>query len=207
MKTKHLFLYLFLFFTALNAISQTSSNIKMYEKVYTDAEHQGGYERILISTTGSNIKALYNVYFDSMGGRMSCLSGKVAGSTINGISYVFLAGEGGEFYGIEEQKFKIEIAVDKSKIKYYLYSTPDAEGTEMVLTDFKYSFIGGISNLRELPNSKSKILSKVDLLKTKIELIDIGNFEKIGAASNFWYKVKINEVEGWLFGCLSLFKN
>ena len=207
MKTKHIFLYSFLLFAPFYGISQTSPNLRFYQKNYTDSEHEGGYERILIITTGNNVRALYNSYFDTMGGRMSCLIGQINRSKITGTSFVFLSNEGGEFLGIEEQKFKIDFSTDKSKIKYYVDNTFSKDCSDLVLSDLKYSFSGDISDFRELPNMKSRILSKVDPAKIRIELLDIGNFEKEVEIPDFWYKVRINGVVGWIFGGLNLDKN
>lgn len=79
--------------------------------------------------------------------------------------------------------------------------------SDLVLSDLKYSFSGDISDFRELPNMKSRILSKVDPAKIRIELLDIGNFEKEVEIPDFWYKVRINGVVGWIFGGLNLDKN
>lgn len=207
MKTKHLFLYLYLLFTTFDGISQTSPNLRFYQKNYTDSEHEGGYERILIITTGNNVRALYNSYFDTIGGRMSCLIGQINKSKITGTSFVFLSNEGGEFLGIEEHKFKISFSAAKLRIRYTVGNTFSIDYSELVLSDLKYSFSGDITDLRKLPNMKSKVLSKVDPAKTKIELLDIGNFEKEVEICDFWYKVKINGVVGWIFGGLYLDKN
>jgi hypothetical protein len=34
------------------------------------------------------------------------------------------------------------------------------------------------------------------------EILAIGNYEKINDTYNLWYKVKINDVIGWVFGGL-----
>lgn len=207
MRTKYIFLYSFLLFATLDCISQTSPNLRFYQKNYTDLEHEGGYERMLVITKGNNVRALYNFYFDTMGGRMSCLIGQINKSKITGTSFVFLSNEGGEFLGIEEQKFKINFSAAKSKIRYTVDNTFFTDYSELVLSNLKYSFSGDITDFRKLPNMKSKVLSKVDPAKTKMELLDIGNFEKEVEIPNFWYKVRINGVVGWIFGGLYLDKN
>ena len=42
------------------------------------------------------------------------------------------------------------------------------------------------------------------LKKVKIELIEIGKKEEIGKTIDFWYKVRIDDKIGWLFGGLTL---
>ena len=88
---------------------------------------------------------------------------------------------------------------NKSKIQLINGGSP----LEMQLIETSYNFIG-VRNFRDNPKVTSKILNKVDLSKIQVKLIEIGNVETIGKETDFWYKVKINDIEGWIFGGLSL---
>ncbi|MEI6061900.1 MAG: hypothetical protein WCR72_14440 [Bacteroidota bacterium] len=57
-----------------------------------------------------------------------------------------------------------------------------------------------VRNVREMPSISSKIISKIDFGKIKLELLQIGPFEKIGTKIGFWYKIKIENSEGWVYG-------
>lgn len=92
---------------------------------------------------------------------------------------------------------KFEIKINKQTIEltsdfnFNFFNTPIYNGLQ--------NFEGDI-NLKGEPNKNSKpLLSLIsETEKTDAEIKEIGPFEN----GNLWYKVKINNVEGWLFGGL-----
>lgn len=167
------------------------------------------YDKILMSISKDTVNALYLSGCDATDiSPESYLTGKIIENSVSGkileLEYGMDGKTTGDFY---ENKFKIEFNTDKSKMTYYSTSIIDQKPTSSVLslTEAKYTFrYGGLSNLRALPNTNSKVLSKIDLSKETVKLIAIGRMQKIGKTTNFWYKIKINNLEGWIFGGLTL---
>ena len=60
--------------------------------------------------------------------------------------------------------------------------------------------LNDMRNFRETPSKTGKIISKIDLSKDRLNILELGPFEIIGIKAGFWYKVSSNGVEGWIFG-------
>lgn len=179
---------------ATSIINNNKHGLYYYTRSWEDPTLYGCYDRILMSFNGNNVNAYYFSYCDGTGGGGSILTGKKNGSIISG-----------KMNG--EMIFNIEMIPAEFKIKfnYKINGLNETQSSELFATYPKYSFDGNIKNIRESPTTTSKILLKTDVQKAKIQLIEIGNSEMIGNTFDFWYKVKINGVEGWLFGGLSLY--
>jgi hypothetical protein len=175
-------------------INENNKNgLYYYTRSWEDPTLFGCYERILMSINGNNVNAYSFSYCDGTGGGSSFLTGKKNGSIISG-----------KMNG--EMMFNIEMIPDEFRIKfnYKINGLNEIQSSELFATYPKYSFVGKIKNMRELPSTTSNVLLKVDLTKTKIQLLEIGKSEMIGKTIDCWFKVKINGVEGWLFGGLNL---
>jgi hypothetical protein len=67
-----------------------------------------------------------------------------------------------------------------------------------------------IHDIYELPNKNSKILNRKAKLSNKgFKIIEIGKMEKNNDEYNpynIWYKIKNNQIEGWVFGLIQVLK-
>ena len=109
----------------------------------------------------------------------------------------------GEITDEKDETFLINMNTDQSKIKIFKPKENTQSPTGLAKAEFSYEFTG-IRNFRQDPNTNGKILSKVDFANSEAELLEIGNLEKIGQTTDFWYKVKIQNSEGWIFGGLTI---
>jgi hypothetical protein len=66
-------------------------------------------------------------------------------------------------------------------------------------------FFGSLTDLLIEPKIGSRVLISSNIINNDemgFEIIEIGNYEKINGGYNLWYKVKINDTIGWVFGGL-----
>lgn len=128
------------------------------------------------------------------------LEGKLIGNEINGIKY--------SLYDSSSTKFNIKLnsnSVSGMSIldQEVLVDTLDIFGKQ---DEYETKF-----NIYEFPNMKSKIiLSNSTLAKKGFELIEIGKMEKGNddlQKYDIWYKIKNNEVEGWVYGLIDVLNN
>jgi hypothetical protein len=128
------------------------------------------------------------------------LEGKLIGNEINGIKY--------SLYDSSSTKFNIKLnsnSVSGMSIldREVLVDTLDIFGKQ---DEYETKF-----NIYEFPNMKSKIiLSNSTLAKKGFELIEIGKMEKGNddlQKYDIWYKIKNNEVEGWVYGLIDVLNN
>ena len=191
-----------LFLVCFLVSAQNSNQLKYYTRTWEDPDLYGCSEKILIYTDGDSVSAYCFFFCDAIGGTSSYLVGKSSGNTISGIRYIPKYYDDGGFMGLYDYKFKIVIAADKSTIKYY--SSLDSDPGVLLPSDAKYTFYGGIEEVRDFPSGSSKVVFQTNVKKDWIRVLKIGKFEKIGESYDFWYEVKIDNKTGWLFGGLNL---
>ena len=91
--------------------------------------------------------------------------------------------------------FKMELDKDSSKLKF--------NGTKYAQSNSKLSFKTKGMKLYESPDSKSELIEQIADTKAKVELLGIGELQKKGTEWGIWYRVKVNEQEGWCLDCLN----
>lgn len=64
--------------------------------------------------------------------------------------------------------------------------------------------LGKDVRVRSAEGSESEVLFKVDSYE-KLTVLKKGRLEKIGAFNDYWYKVKIRDKEGWVYGAFTSF--
>ena len=200
----------------LDTLSKQTNNQTAIVKVdnailkqyYNNGQDLGGNNcksYILLSIKSNIVKAIYydceNEY-----NTITYLDGELSGLKIKGKSITISDGGGGGNFDKSEGDFNMELSNDSNKLKY--------KKSEFLISNLKYSFsnimqMSGVSvekkkKIYESPNTISKVLSEINLKKDKVELIEIGNYEKIGKDYDIWYRVKINEFEGWFYGGIKL---
>ncbi len=106
--------------------------------------------------------------------------------------------------GIEENKFKI-FFTKNFKLAHCEWNSQFQQNSDLYKSKAKYTFKEGLRDLKETPYLSSKTISKIDPKNSKAELIEIGKLQKINKTNEFWYKIKINNFEGWILGGLYLF--
>lgn len=195
MKTKLVSLVIAVF-AALNAISQTSTIIKQY------VEDEWGCQ-ILVCYQENNVRALYAGRIGSNDFK-TYLTGNMNKNIISGTSITegyFYAGPGTEEESYSDGTFKIETDDLRSILK--LFEDNSTEPIEFHSIGPSWNFSGN-KNLRGEPSPNGKLLSKFDLADSQVKLLRIGDVQKIGKTTDFWYMVKVNDIEGWIFGGLFL---
>lgn len=98
---------------------------------------------------------------------------------------------------------QFELTIKDSKLK--LTGNTNVGHNEIPIYKGKHFFdIGNQSNLMSEANRKARILIKnfTNDHKKGVEILEIGKYEKINDEYNLWYKVKINNMIGWVFGGL-----
>lgn len=128
---------------------------------------------------------------------------------LDGVVEYYLVGKKVDEYtilGIKDDKFKIVFSQDfkLARCEFEWYGQFH-DNIDLFQAKPKYTFKKGLRNLRESPDLSSKIISKIDPNKSNAEVIEIGKPQEIGKMYEFWYKIKINNFEGWIFGGLELF--
>lgn len=128
------------------------------------------------------------------------LEGKLIGNEINGIKY--------SLYDSSSTKFNIKLNSNSVSGMSILdqevrVDTMDIFGKQ---DENETKF-----NIYALPNMESKIiLSNSTLAKKGFKLIEIGKFEKGDddfQKYDIWYKIKNNDVEGWVYGLIDVLNN
>ena len=71
---------------------------------------------------------------------------------------------------------------------FYCFSQP----TQLIIT-------GTNVNFRDQPGTAGKIIGKLNLWDIGV-IIEKGKKETIGANTDYWYKIKCNNLTGWVFG-------
>ena len=183
-------------YLTINVFSQDSAELRSYkQRVITDGL-DCGEEAIILSIKANNVKAYYQAYADYAGYITTFYQGDLNGSLILGNKITTQIFEGQD-QGTRKEKFKIEFTNGKLKVD----DNPDF----IERVDLNYSFNwDGFKNFRELPNTSSKVITKINTEKSKILLLEIGSVETISNKIDFWYKVNLNEAIGWIFGGLSI---
>ena len=193
---KIIVMFSFLLCITINVFSQDSAEFKMYkQRVMTDGL-DCGEEVIILSIKADNVKAYYQAYVDYAGYITTFFQGNLNGTLISGNKITTQIFEGQD-QGTRKEKFKIEFINGKLNVD----DNPDL----IERVDLNYSFNwDGFKNFRELPNTSSKVITKINTEKSKILLLEIGSVETISNKIDFWYKVNLNEAIGWIFGGLSI---
>jgi hypothetical protein len=179
-----------------NIFAQTDT-LFLYEREYDSGSFFGkSFFRLLIFKNGDSLKGIY-VMTDTHG----FLIGKTEGDITNGIFiYPTLSKKNNSVMTYPETPFKLEMSPDKTKLKIY-WKYNKKKGDEFNLVPLDNYFYSGISKIRELPNSSSKILLKLDLSTSNVQLLQVGNFEHTDKREEgFWYKVNVNGIVGWTIG-------
>ena len=166
------------------------STIKYYQRVYQNPFVGTCVDKLLMSIKGDTVNAIfYSKCYAQKVGRSRNLTGKfVNKNVIEGITAT--------------DKFKIEISENKNTIKCYFGN--DSKGIELILSPPKYKFENGLRFLRINPNDNAKAISQVDVKKTFTQLIEIGKLQNKDYTTCFWFKVRVNNLEGWVLGGINL---
>jgi len=199
-------LFGFLLFITFNCYSQAINPFKYYTKVWNDPNLMGCKINVLIYTKGDSIKAYKTHFCDAIGGGASILKGHYyEEKSVMGFSYFNPIDENGNLSKTDSMQFEFRFESNGNQMKLLEFSGGGpVDINELTLSQIRYSFTGASKNFRDLPNTKSNIIGKIDCKKVKIELIEIGKKEEIGKTIDFWYKVRIDDKIGWLFGGLTL---
>lgn len=127
----------------------------------------------------------------------------ISGNLLNGtyIGDVFCVGSVQNCDYLKTGKFQLKI----ENMKLKLSGDARVDHDEIPAYNGIHFFNGGaLTDLLDQPKMGSKVLltniSNNDEMGAQI--IEIGSFEKINDEYNLWYKVKINDVVGWIFGGL-----
>jgi hypothetical protein len=126
----------------------------------------------------------------------------ISGDLING-SFI-----GDVFYiGCEEDcttpSGNFQLKIENLKLK--LSGAARVDHDEIPSYNGKHFFNGeSLTDLLIEPKIGSKVLMSniINNDEMGVEIIEIGNYEKINGEYNLWYKVKINDKIGWVFGGL-----
>ncbi len=184
------------------SIAQNSSIICKYS--YDENDEVS----IIISINGNAFTAIYSEFIGD-GGWDKYLTGNfekgIANCKILGCRNTGFSGDDGSSYSNIQTdcgKMVLYLAQNKSILNI---DNPDPVNNEngWQLKLLKQSIdvpLTDVRNVREMPSISSKIISKIDFGKIKLELLQIGPFEKIGTKIGFWYKIKIENSEGWVYG-------
>jgi serine/threonine protein kinase len=154
-------------------------------------------DRFVLYTHGQDVIGFYG--WAAQSESEFYLIGKLKGNEILGTKY--------SLSDSSSTKFKINIS-PKSIIGMSLIDkevpidTTDLFGKEDDFTN--------IHDIYELPNKNSKILNRKAKLSNKgFKIIEIGKMEKNNDEYNpynIWYKIKNNQIEGWVFGLIQVLK-
>ena len=189
MKFKFVAFYLFIITLSFHCYSQEPA-IKYYQRIYQNPFVGMCVDKLLISIKGDTVNAIfYSRCEPQKVGRSSNLSGKFVNKNII---------EG----NISNDKFKFEISQNKTMIKCYFGNDP--KGKDLLLYPTKFKFESGLRFLRVSPDENSKAISQVDVKKTSAQLIEIGKLQKKDYTTYFWFKVRVNNLEGWILGGINL---
>ena len=208
---KHLFIkHCLILLTSISAIgcANNTTNSKDANPVIPESGKISSYymeeeskfifvDRFVLYTHGQDVIGFYG--WAAQGTSEFYLIGKLKGNEIHGTKY--------SLDDSSSTKFKINIS-PKSIIGMSVIDnevpidTTDLFGKE---DDFANTY-----DVYELPNKTSKILnSKAKLSNKGFKIIEIGKMEKNNDEYNpynIWYKIKNNQVEGWVFGLIQVLK-
>jgi hypothetical protein len=123
----------------------------------------------------------------------------ISGNLVNGtyIGDVYCVGS---VENCASLKGKFQLKIENMNLK--LSGEARVDHDEIPIYNGKHFFHGGaLTDLLIEPKIGSKIL-KPNIIDLGAEILAIGNYEKINDTYNLWYKVKINDVIGWVFGGL-----
>jgi hypothetical protein len=124
----------------------------------------------------------------------------VNGSFIGDVFNISCSGDCNSFQG------KFQLKIDNLKLK--VSGDAHLNNDEIPVYNGLHFFQGALTNLINEPLMGSKVLlSSIINSENEIsaEILEIGNYEKLNGEYNLWYKVKINNVTGWIFGGLCTF--
>jgi hypothetical protein len=94
------------------------------------------------------------------------------------------------------KNFKMELSKDSTKLKF--------NGKNYSKSSSKISFKTKVIKLYASPDLSTKLIEINKDVKSKVELLEIGNLQKKGSEWGIWYNVKVDEKEGWCLDCLNL---
>lgn len=204
MKKKMLFFVLLVM--AFDCYCQLNNPFKYYTKKWDDPDLMECEEKVLIYAKGDSVKAFFRYFCNATGGGFSILIGHCyENNNVKGFSYFNQLDENYSLSKTDSAQFELKFESNGDKLRITeKYSSDNQETKELTLSQLRYSFFGANRNFREYPNTKSFIIGKIDCKKEIIELIEIGNKEDIGGVVDFWYKIKIGDKIGWMYGGLNL---
>jgi len=189
MNFKSFTFYLLLITLSCHCFSQEPA-IKYYQRIYQNPFIGMCVDKLLMSTKGDTVNAIFYSRCETQKvGRSSNLTGKFVNKNVieNNIG---------------NDKFKMEISQNKTIIKCYFGN--DSKGKDLLLYPTKLRFESGLRYLRVSPDENSKAISQVDVKKTSTQLIEIGKLQKKDYTTYFWFKVRVNNLEGWILGGIDL---
>ncbi|MFZ4401918.1 MAG: hypothetical protein ACOYO1_17950 [Bacteroidales bacterium] len=186
----------------LNNSNSKPAIIKLYSKTGTDFGGTPCKSFVLICIQNDDFRGYVYDCSDEYNS-ITYISGKITNMTVTGKKQMASDGGGGTGLDFTEDKFNLTISSDSTKITYnkvqYKVTKPNYSFTNSLLS-------GETKNKKiySSPNINSSVISTIDAKTSKIKLLGIGNFEKNGNDYDIWYKIMINEKEGWIYGGLKL---
>lgn len=181
----------------------------LYGKTWNDKDLMECKKLTLLSVKTKMVRVISFDFCDATGGTMSYGIAKITGNVISGMmSGPYQEGEGDDLpVRVDTTAFDLRISQDLSKINYNAFDINGKETLEEALRmDVKYSFYGEQLILREQAQNKSAVIARINPAKSKIELLEVGDFQINGKKLedyNVWLKVKVNNKTGWIFGGFS----
>jgi hypothetical protein len=152
-------------------------------------------DRIVLHTSGKNVIGYYG--WAAQGEAEYYIVGKLNRNEINGVKY--------SLYDSTSESFKLTINSKSIKGLSFVNEAIPKDPIDL------FNYENGNSsnfNLYKAPNLKSKILRRQFILSNKgFKLIEIGKMEKNNVGNtpyNIWYKVRNDEIEGWVYGLISV---
>jgi hypothetical protein len=198
MKTRILILGFLMIFVINQNYGQNASLVRKYVGTNTDWNSNNLNNYVFIKMNENSFSAYYFVQGDEGGYEVKYLKGnfeknvakcKILGCKSSGVSDIIKMDCG---------TMNIYLKNNKSVL---MMGDPESPYDKMELTqDTVYLSLNEIRNIRESPLVTAKVITKIDFADAHVELLDIGDFEKIGNFISFWYKVKVNGLIGWVYG-------
>lgn len=185
---------------------EIKNGLYYYTRSWEDPDLMGCKSQTLLSVKDNTVRIYSFGFCDATGGSWSYGFGRIKGKTLSAIFYsAHIEDITAEPMGVDTTECKILLSSDLKRIQITSYNYDKTETISLEsIHSLNYRFTGGVKNFRESPSVNARVLSKIDVTKTEIKLLEIGKSEMISKTYDCWYKVKINGVEGWLFGGLNL---
>lgn len=156
---------------------------------------------------GKSVRALVCSELLNNNNKSTFVLGSINNLTINGLrNEVKFSGGGDKAIITQSTAISIDLTSDSSIL---IVRYPDS--TQVQYEQFaeynnriSFRFNKGSGNVRERPEVTSKILTKVNAQTSGIEMLEIGPYSRFGQLMDFWYKIRVDGKEGWIFGGLEI---